>query len=84
MGRRPSLSFLSRHQASVVSNSPWSGRGVFLSLPGQARSTKYSFSCAQRARPNPPSSLGRAVGLAPPLFPYLRVAPLASAAWFFC
>ena len=57
MGRRPSQSFLSRHHASVVSSSSRSGRGVSLSLHGQARSTKHCSSCVQRACPNSRSSL---------------------------
>ena len=46
-GRRPSLSFLSRHPASIISFSKLS-RGVFLSFHGQARATNYCFLCVQR------------------------------------
>ena len=42
-GRRPSLSFLNRRHASVISFSSRLGRGIFLSLHGQARSTNYCF-----------------------------------------
>ena len=35
--RRPFLAFLSRHQASIISYFPRLGRGIFLSLYGQAR-----------------------------------------------
>ena len=65
--RRPSLSFLSRHPASIISFSKLS-RGVFLSFHGQARSTNYCFLCVQRTCPNLLSSLGRMLGLMPLLF----------------
>ena len=51
-GRRPSLSFLNRHHASNISSSFRLGRGVFLSLHGQARYTNYCFSWVQRVCPN--------------------------------
>ena len=50
-GRRTSLSFLSGCHASIITSSFRSGRGVFLSLHGQARSTNYSLLCVQRACP---------------------------------
>ena len=40
-GRRTSLSFLSRCHASIIGSSSRLGRGVFLSLHGQARPTNY-------------------------------------------
>ena len=40
-GRRTSLSFLSRRYASIIGSSSRLGRGVFLSLHGQARPTNY-------------------------------------------
>ena len=51
--------FLSRCHASIISSSCWLGRGVFLSLHGQATSINYCFLCVQRACPNLLSSLGR-------------------------
>ena len=42
-GRRPSLSFLSRPHASIISFPSRLGRGVFLSLHGPTRSTNYCF-----------------------------------------
>ena len=49
VGRRrgPSLSFLSRCHVFIISSSSRLGRGVFLSLRGQARSTNYCFLCAE-------------------------------------
>ena len=42
------LSFLSRHHASIISSSSRLNRRVFLSLHGQARSTNYCFlMCAE-------------------------------------
>ena len=58
-GRRPSLSFLSRHHASVISSSSRLTRGVLLSLHGEVRSTDYCFLCVQRVYPNLLSSLGK-------------------------
>lgn len=57
--RRPSLPFLSRHHASVISFFSRLTRGVFLSLHGEARSTDYCFLCVQRVCPNLLSSLGK-------------------------
>ena len=57
-GRGPSLSFLIRCHVSIISFSSRLGRGVFLPLHGQARSTDY-FLCVQRACPNLLSSLRR-------------------------
>ena len=48
-GRRPSISFLSRCHASIMSSSSRYGRGVLLSLHSQARSTNSCFLCVQRA-----------------------------------
>ena len=65
-GKRPfSSSFLSRRHACIISSSSRLGRGVFLSLHGQARTVKkylrsqynehlsvsYCFLCVQRACP---------------------------------
>ena len=44
---RRTLSFLSRHHASIISSSSRLSRGVFLSLYGQARSTNYCFVYAE-------------------------------------
>ena len=49
--------FVSRCHASIISSSCWLGRGVFLSLHGQATSINYCFLCVQRACPNLLSSL---------------------------
>ena len=57
-GRGPSLSFSTRCHVSIISLSSRLGRGVFLPLHGQARSTNY-FLCVQRACPNLLSSLRR-------------------------
>ena len=38
-GRRPSLSFLSRHPVFIISSSSRLSRRIFLSLCGQVRST---------------------------------------------
>ena len=46
-GRRP-LSFFSRHHASTISSYSRLGRGVFLFLCDQARSTNYCFLHEQR------------------------------------
>ena len=45
--RGPSLSFLGRRHVFIISSSSRLGRGVFLSLSGQARSTNYCFLCAE-------------------------------------
>ena len=58
-GRRPSLSFLNRHHASIISSSSGLSMGVFLSLRGQGRSKNYCVLWIQRACPNLLSSLGR-------------------------
>ena len=42
-GRRPSLSFLSRCHASIISSSSRLSKGFFLPLHGQARCTNYCF-----------------------------------------
>ena len=50
IGRRkrpPSSSFSSRHQASIISSSSTSGRGVFLSLHGQARTIMVQWKWAK-------------------------------------
>ena len=47
VGRRTSLSFLSRCHASNISFSSSLSREVFLSLRGQARSINDCFSCVQ-------------------------------------
>ena len=57
-GRGPSLSFLIRCHVSIISFSSRLGRGVFLSLHSQARSTNC-FLCVQRVCPNLLSSLRR-------------------------
>ena len=57
-GRGPSLSFSIRCHVSIISFSSRLGRGVFLSLHGQARSTDC-FLCVQTACPNLLSSLRR-------------------------
>ena len=49
--RGTSLSFLSRHHASIICSSFRLGSRVFLSLHGQARSTNYWFLSLQRAHP---------------------------------
>ena len=43
LGREGTLCFLGRHHASIISSSSMLGKGVFLSLGGQARSTNYYF-----------------------------------------
>ena len=75
-GGRSSLPFLSRRHVSIISSSSRLGRGVFLSLQDQARSTNYCFLCVQRAYPNLLSSLGRMLGLMPPLFYCLGACPM--------
>ena len=57
-GRGPSLSFSIRCHVSIISFPSRLGRGVFLSLHGQARSTDC-FLCVQRVCPNLLSSLRR-------------------------
>ena len=67
-GRRPPLPFLSRRRASIISSSSRLGKGVFLSLHGQAKLTKHCPSCVQRARPRDRSLTelsGQGVGLMP-------------------
>ena len=69
-GKRTSLSLLSGHHASIISSSSKSGEGVFLSLPGETRSTDYCL-CVQRACPRDhwlPELTGQDVGLMRPLF----------------
>ena len=51
MGRGTSLSFLSSPLASIISSSIRLGKGVFLSLHGQARFTNYFCSCVHRTCP---------------------------------
>ena len=60
-GKRPSLSFLNGRHTSIISSSSRLGRGVFLSLPGKARSTNYCFLvvCVLRACLDLLSSLSR-------------------------
>ena len=57
-GRGPSLSFSIRCHVSIISFPSRLGRGVFLSLHGQARSTDC-FLCVHRVCPNLLSSLRR-------------------------
>ena len=80
-GRRPPLPFLSRCHACIISSSSRLGKGVFLSLHGQAKLTTHCPWCVQRARPRDRSLTelsGQGVGLMPPLFHCL------GQRWYFC
>ena len=82
--RRPSLSFLSRCHVSIISSSSRLGRGTFLSLHGQVRSTYYCFLCVQKAHPNLLSSLA-GCGAYATIFCFLFWGiSCVSIAWFCC
>ena len=51
VGRGTFLSFLSSPYASIIGSSSTLGKGVFLSLHGQARFINYCCSCVHRACP---------------------------------
>ena len=70
-GRTPLMFFWSKPHVSNISCSSRLGRGVFLSLQGQARFTNYGFLCVQRAYPRDhelTELTGQDVGLMAPLF----------------
>ena len=48
-GKRTSLSFLSRHDASIIDFSSRLSRGAFLSIHSQAKSANYCLLYVQRA-----------------------------------
>ena len=79
-GKRPSLSFLSRCRASIISSSSRLNRVVFLSLCDQTRSTNC-FLCMQRACPRDhkfTELTGQDVPLIPPLLYCLGAYPIPS------
>ena len=76
--------FLSKHHASIVCSSSRLGRGVFLSLCGQARSVDGCFLCVQITCPRNhelPELTGQDTGFTSPLF-YFGGHVSCSVAWF--